>query len=379
MRFGTLVWANLRRKRLRTLLTMASFGVAMFLYGVLTAVHGAFYRDVELASVNRLVVVHRVSLIQPLPRAYGDRIRQVPGVVAVTSGTWFGGVYREERNFFPQFAIEAAAYRTVYPEFMVPDDQWQAFLRDRQGCVVGEATARRFGFRVGDRIVLRGTIFPGTWEFNVRGIYRGMRDLDDTSQFWFHREYLEERAGDRVRGMVGWYVVRVADPDRALEVARAVDAQFANSPWPTKTEPEQAFAASLVKQMGNIRLLILTIGTVVLVTLLLVTGNTMAMAVRERIRELAVLKALGFPGGILMLLTEAEMLVQALVGGGLGVLAAGAMMPGLGRAIPGMRLYLSLAEMAGGVLVALGVGALAGLLPALGALRLSVVAALRRV
>lgn len=379
MKFGTLIWANLRRKKFRTLLTMASFGAALFLYGILRALHGAFYGGVELASANRLVVINRVSLTQPLPWAYREKIQQVPGVVAVTGANWFGGVYQEERNFFPQFAIEAKTYRDMYPEFVIPDDQWQAFLQDRQGCIIGEATARRFGFQVGDRVTLRGTIFPGTWEFNVRGIYRGTRDLDDTTQFWFHREYLEERAGGWVRGMVGWYVVRVADPDRALEVARAIDARFANSPWETKTEPEQAFAASFVKQMGNIQFLILTVGTVVLATLLLVTGNTMAMAVRERASELGVLKALGFTDLGFLFLVEAEILIQALIGGGLGILAAGTVVPGLSRAIPGMIFHLSLPELAGGVLLALGVGSLAGLLPALSAMRLSVAAVLRRV
>ncbi len=379
MTFGTLIWANLRRRKLRTLLTMASFGSALFLYGILRALHGALYGGVELASASRLVVINRVSLTQPLPQAYGEKIRRVPGVVAVTSANWFGGVYQDERNFFPQFAIEAETYRDMYPEFVIPDEQWQAFLRDRQGCVIGEATARRFGFQVGDRVVLRGTIFPGTWEFNVRAIYRGTRDLDDTTQFWFHREYLEERAGGWVRGMVGWYVVRVADPDRALEVARAIDARFANSPWETKTEPEQAFTASFVKQMGNVQFLILTVGAVVFATLLLVTGNTMAMAVRERTGELGVLKTLGFTDTNLLLLVEAEILVQALIGGGLGVLAAGAVVPGLSRAIPGMIFHLSLPEVVSGVLLALGVGGVAGLLPALSAARLSVAAALRRV
>lgn len=378
MSWARLLWANWQRKKLRTLLTLGSYAVACFLFGILLAVRAAFYQGVEVAGADRLVVINRVSIVQPLPKGYGDKIRAVPGVAAVTSAVWFGGVYQEERNFFPQFAVEVENYRNMFPEFVIPEEQWRAFLADRQGCVVGEATAKRFGFRLGQRIPIRGTIFPGTWEFNVRAIYRGQRELDDTSQFWFHQKYLEERAGGLWRGLVGWYTVKVANPERAVEVAKAIDARFANSPWETRTEPERAFAASFVKQLGNIEFLLLVVGSVVFATLLLVAANTQALAVRERITELGVLKTLGFSNPHLAFLILLESVFPALLGGSLGLWGARGVTPFLGQALPGMNFALPWGQLLLGLGLALAVGALAGVFPARLAARLSVVQALRR-
>ncbi len=379
MKYHHLLLANLLRRPLRTGLTVGSFAVALFLFGILAVVRGAFHQGIDVAGTDRLVIVNKVSLIQPLPFAYRDRLLRIPGVIQATFATWFGGVYQDERNFFPQFAIDREHYRELFPEFNIPNDQWQAFLADREGCVIGVGLAERFGWKLGDRIPIRGTIFPGSWEFNVRAIYKGGRTQDDTSQFWFRWDYLDERRPFG-KGFVGWYTVRLANPDDAVRVVRAIDEEFANSPFETKTDTEKAFAASFVKQMGNIEFLILSIGSVVFFTLLLVSGNTMAIAVRERVRELAVLKAVGFSDAFALGLVLAETLVVATAGGGLGVgLAKLFTLRGdpTGGLLP--FFYLPPRAMAAGIGLAVAVGLLAGLLPALAAMRLRVVDALRRV
>jgi putative ABC transport system permease protein len=379
MKYLALVFANLRRKKVRTALTVGSFAAALFLFGLLIAVRGAFNQGVEVAGADRLIVLNRVSLIQPLPIAYRDQILQVPGVKAVTFATWFGGIYQDERNFFPQFVIDPGTWRAMYPEFRIPDAEWDAFMKDRQGCVVGQATAKRFGWKIGDRIPIQGTYVPGTWEFNLCGIYTGTRPDDDTTQFWLRRDYFEEKAPAYWKGLVGWYVVKVANPDDAVRVVAAIDDRFANSPWETKTETEKAFAAAFVKQIGNIEFLILTVGSVVFFTLLLVTGNTMAIAVRERTGELAVLKTVGYSDVLVLWLVLGESVLLAVVGGAVGVLVAKVAAPHLQSVLSGMRVYLPPASLAFGLLLALAVGMLAGALPALSAMRLKVVDALRRV
>ena len=379
MRFRHLLFANLFRRRIRTGLTVGSFAVALFLFGILAVVRGAFHQGIDVAGTDRLVIINKVSLIQPLPFAYRDRLLRIPGVAQATFANWFGGVYQDEKNFFPQFAIDKEHYRDLFPEFLIPDDQWQAFLTDKEGCVIGVGLAERFGWKLGDRIPIRGTIFPGAWAFNVRAIYRGGRTQDDTTQFWFRWDYLDERKVLE-KGFVGWYTVRVANPDDAVRVARAIDEEFANSAFETKTDTEKAFAASFVKQMGNIEFLILSIGSVVFFTLLLVTGNTMAIAVRERVRELAVLKAVGFSDGFVLGLILVETMVVAAVGGGLGVSLA-KLFTLRGDPTGGLLpfFYLAPQAMASGVGLALAVGLVAGILPALAAMRLRVVDALRRV
>lgn len=379
MKYLALLWANLKRKKIRTTLTIGSFLIALMLFGVLAAVHAAFYQGIEVAGADRLVVINRTSLIQPLPLSYRERLLQLDGVKAVTHASWFGGVYQDERNFFPQFAIETESYRQMFPEFAIPDEQWKAFEGDRQGCVVGAATAKRYGFKLGDRIPIKGTIFQGMWEFNVRAIYAGTRQGDDETQFWFHKTYLEENGPAFFKGLVGWYTVKVDDPDQAGAVGKAIDTRFANSSFETKTEPERAFAAAFMKQMGNIELLLLTIGGVVFFTLLLVTGNTMATSVRERTAELAVLKTVGFSDRFVLGLVLAESLLIALQGGLLGVLAAWGIAPGLSQAMPGMMFFLPTRDLVLGVVLTVVVGLAAGLVPAWSAMRLRVVDALRRV
>ena len=380
MKYRHLIFSNLFRKKIRTTLTLGSFAVALFLFGLLAVVRGAFNQGLDVAGADRLVIINKVSLIQPLPISYKERLLQIPGVKQVTHANWFGGVYQDERNFFPQFAIDTETYRAMFPEFAMPEEQWKAFAADREGAIVGEDLVKRFHWKVGDRVPIRGTIFPGIWEFNIRGIYHGTRQADDTTQFWFHYKFLEERQSQYWKGLVGWYTVRIDNPDHAVRIAKAIDESFANSPWETKTDTEKAFAASFVKQAGNIEFLMLSIGGVVFFTLLLVTGNTMAIAVRDRVRELAVLKAVGYSDKFVLGLVLGEALLLALVGGGLGILLA-KLLTLNGDPTRGMLpfFYLSPSAAIAGVAAALAVGILGGILPAVSAMRLKVVDALRRV
>jgi putative ABC transport system permease protein len=379
VRFFRLVWANLRRKKVRTTLTIGSFAVALFLFGLLAAIRVGFRGGADAAGADRLDVINRVSLILPLPLSYRDRILQVPGVANVTYASWFGGVYQDERNFFPQFAVDKDTWFDVYADYVVTPEGRDAFMKDRQACMVGRALAKRFGFKVGDRIPLRGTIWGGDWEFNIVGVYDGDRPDADTTGMFFRADYLEENR-QFGRGTVGWYVVKLRDPGAAVQVTKAIDALFANSPFETLTQTEKAFAASFVNQMGNIELLILTIGAVVFFTLLLVTGNTMAIAVRERSGELAVLKTVGFSDPRVMRLILAEAVLIAGQGGLIGLALAKIVIPALSRVLPMLGvLYVSPATFAAGFGLALAVGAAAGLIPAIGAMRLKVVDALRRV
>lgn len=379
MKFLPLLFANLLRRKVRTVLTVGSFAVALFLFCILVTIRAAFNAGVDVAGADRLLVINKVSLIQPLPLAYKDRIQKQPGVKEVTYANWFGGVYQDEKNFFAQFAIDQETYRILYPEFLVPDDQWAAFLADKQGAIVGKATADRFGFKVGDRVPITGASFPGLWEFNVRGIYTGRRPNDDLTQFWFRSDYFMEQAPPWVKNYIGWYTVRIAPGADSVQVARAVDEAFANSAWETRTQTEAAFMASFVEQMGNIEFLMGAIGSVVFFTLLLVTGNTMAISVRERTGELAVLKTVGFGDNAVLVLVMAESLLLAILGGTLGIGLAKAFTL-RGDPTNGMLVsfYLPPAGIAAGAALALAVGLLAGLLPAVAAMRLQVVEALRR-
>jgi putative ABC transport system permease protein len=383
MKFRALIFSNLFRKKVRLLLTLGSFAVALFLFAFLAVVRDAFTRGGGIAAANRLVTINRVSIIQPIPLSYRDKILRIPGVQTVTHDNWFGGVYQEEKNFFPQFAIDPETQRQVFPELIVPDDQWAAFLKDRQGAIAGAGTAKRFGWKIGDRIPIKTTIYGGasSWEFNLDGIYRGKTSADHDTQFWFQWDYFEERVPQSFKGQIGWYTVKLGSPDDAVRVAKTIDDDFANSPYETKTETESAFAASWVKQFGNIEFLIMVIGTVVFFTLLLVTGNTMAISVRERTGELAILKAIGFKDGVVLFLVLAEALAIALFGGILGLGLALLAVPALGNAMSGMlpNLILSKTMLAGGLGFAILVGAISGLLPGIGAMRLRVVEAFRRI
>jgi putative ABC transport system permease protein len=380
MKFFGLLRANLFRKKMRFVLTIGSFAVALFLFGLLAVIKNAFSGNLDVVGADRLVVINRTSIIQPLPLSYDDKIRRIPGVKEITYANWFGGVYQDERNFFPQFAIDTDNQRKVFPEFAIPDDQWQAFVNDRQAAIAGAATAKRFGWKVGDRIPIKGTFLGGVWEFNLVGIYHGTRQADDETQFWFHWKRFDEQVPAQFKGHVGWYTVKIDKPDDALRISRAIDTEFANSPFETHTDTEKAFAAGWIKQFGNIQFLIMAIGTVVFFTLLLVTGNTMAISVRERTAELAVFKAVGYSDRFVLLFVLFESLLIALIGGALGLGMAKLFTLG-GDPTRGLlyAFYLPGKAVVAGLFVTLAVGAASGILPAIGAMRLRVVDALRRV
>jgi putative ABC transport system permease protein len=383
MKFLHLIFANLTRKKLRTILTVGSFAVALFLFAFLAVVKGAFGRGADIAGADRLVIINRISIIQPLPLSYRDKILRIPGVKAIAHNNWFGGVYQEEKNFFPQFVIDPENQRQVMSELVVPDDQWQKFVQDRQGAIVGARTAERFGWKIGDRIPIKNVSYgtTGTWDFNLDGIYHSQHAGGDETQFWFQWDYFEERVPQSFKGNIGWYVLRLDNPDDSVRVAKTIDDMFANSSYETKTETESAFAAGWVKQFGNIEFLILSIGGVVFFTLLLITGNTMAIAVRERVGELAVLKAIGFSDFAVLFFVLAEAILIALLGGLLGLGLAILAVPVLGNALNGLlpALILSPAILSMGLGVALFIGAAGGILPGIGAMRMRVVTALRRV
>jgi putative ABC transport system permease protein len=383
VKFSRLIFANLFRKKIRLILTIGSFAVALFLFSFLAVVKGAFGRGADIAGADRLVIINRISIIQPLPLSYRDKILRIPGVKAITHNNWFGGVYQDEKNFFPQFAIDVENQRAVLPELKVPDDQWANFVKDRQGAIAGAKTAARFGWKIGDRIPIKTTIFGGasTWEFNLDGIYHSTTVGGDESQFWFQWDAFEEGVPKSFKDNVGWYVLKLDSPDDAVRVSKAIDDMFANSSFETKSETESAFAAGWVKQFGNIEFLILTIGAVVFFTLLLVTGNTMAISVRERIGELAVLKAIGFSDRSILFFVLAESLTISLVGGLIGLGLAALAIPVLAAALNGLlpTLILSPAILSVGLGTALLVGVISGLLPGIGAMRMRVVNALRRV
>jgi putative ABC transport system permease protein len=379
MKYLPLLLANLRRKKIRTGLTIVSFAVALFLFGLLFALRAGLRQGIDVAGSNRLMVMG-TSLMNMLPLPYLPRIERIPGVEHVAHATWFGGVYKDPKNFFVQFAIDPARWRAVYPEYVIDEQEWRAFAADRQGVVVGAQLAKRYGWKVGDHIPLMPPSYLGStmWDFNVRGIYHGDRPGADEGQFWMQYDYIQENGPTYFRGIVGFYLVRLTDPDAAARVAKTIDTEFRNSANETRTQTESAFAAGYLKQMGNIEFLAFAIGSVVFFTLLLVTGNTMAIAVRERTNELAVLKAVGYSDRFVLGLVLAESVLIAVVGGAIGLLLAhGVVAQDLTRGL--IPLFLPNGSIAVGAAVALGTGLVAGLLPAVSAMRLSIVDALRRV
>ena len=380
MKFLPLLLANLFRKKIRTTLTIGSFFVALTLFALLAALQAGFNQGIEVAGADRLVVVGRTGLIQPLPIAYYPRLQRLSGVKDVAHATWFGGIYQEPKNFFPQFAVDPDSWLAMYPEYLVEPAEWGAFKEDRQGAMIGRKLAERFHWKIGDRVPLKAPGYFGGnhWAFNVRGIYKGSRRQDDETQLWMQRDYLYENGPQYWKGLVGWYVVRVTDSGAASAVMKAIDAEFANSTSETRTQTESAFAAGFAKQMGNIEFLIRVIGLIVFFTLLVVTGNTMAISVRERTSELGVLKAIGYSDVFVLSLVLVESLLIAAVGGGLGLLA-GYFITGTDITKGIILLYLPPSAIAAGVFAAFTTGVLSGLLPALAAMRLTVVNALRRV
>jgi len=350
--------------------------------GFLMTIRTAFTIGVDIAGLDRLVLIHKISLIMPLPVSYETRLRSVPGVELVSHQTWFGGVYQDPSNFFAQMAVDPESFLKIYPEFKLSPDQVKTWLGDRQGAIVGRDLAERFGWKLGDRIPLRATIWQPkaggqTWEFNVDGIYDADDGVDKT-QFFFRYDYLDEnRAGGN--GLVGWYVVKIADSSQAVALGHKFDEMFANSSAETKTTTEKGFVEGFAKQIGDIGAIMIAIVTAVLFNILLIAASTMAQSVRERTSELAVLKALGFTDRLILALVLAESLFIAFVGGALGLGLAWLVVQN-GDPTGGMLpiFVLPARDVAIGVGLMALMGVLAGLTPAVAAMRLRITDALRR-
>ena len=384
MRYLPLLWAGLFRKKTRTVLTLLSIVVAFALFGLLQAVQVAFESGADAADAKRLLTTARYSIIEPLPMSYLRRIEQVPGVVGVASADWFGAKYQNESNAFPVFAVDPARYLDMYPEFTIAPAHREAFARTRTGAIAGKRLADRFGWKVGQKLPISSEIHPKadgsmSWEFDLVGVL----DADDpavrgnTDMVLINVAYFDE-ARQIGRGKTGWYIVRVADSTQARAISATIDTLFTNSPDETKTQPEKEFALGFAKQIGDIGALVTRILIAVFFTILILTGNTMAQSIRERIPELAILKTLGFSDGKVTALVLAEAVLLLILGGAIGMGAAVAAMPALngstgGRFPPlfvGPDTWLLAAVIA--ALVALCIG----LPPALRANRLKIVDAL---
>jgi putative ABC transport system permease protein len=384
MKYLHLIWASLFRRRTRTVLTLFSIIVAFLLFGLLNALIIAFNRGVELAGADRLVTQGKYSLTEVLPISYYEQIKQIDGVTLVTHAQWFGGIYQDPKNFFPQFAVEPASYLDMYPEFAISPEQREAFINTRTGAIAGLSLAKRFGWKIGDKIPIQATIWPladgsNTWEFDLVGFLEGKDETAKSQEgaLIFHYDYFDE-ARQFARGTTGIYIVRAADPDRAASVAAAIDRRFANSQNETKTGSEKAFNQNFIKQIGDIGFIVQAILGAVFFTILLVTGNTMAQSVRERVPEIAILKTLGFSDGKALGLVFAEAMLLALLGGLLGLLLVQLIVPGMAKA---MEAFLPGLGVDGGrwligAILAIALGAITGLLPALKAQRLRIVDAL---
>jgi len=385
MKFLHLIWSNLKRRKLRTMLTLLSVFIAFLLFGLLCTVKEAFTAGVTMAGADRLVVRHKVSLIMTLPASYGRRMERIPGVASAVAFTWFNGIYKNEpKNFFGTFPVEPEPFLAMFPEYTLPEEQKQAWLKTRIGAIAGRTLSERkeFKWKVGDRVQLASPIWPRKggepWEFEIVGILDAAKKNADTSGFYFRYDYFDE-AREFGEGLVGWYSVRVSDPDRAAEAAKAIDNEFANSPNETKAEPEGAFMQGFAQQVGDIGTIMVAILSAVFFTILLVAGNTMAQSVRERTEEFGVLKAMGFTNELALALVLFESCLIAGLGGlaGLGVawlIAAG------GSPVPSMLpvFYLPTRFVVIGVVLVVVLGVVAGILPALQAMRLRIADALRR-
>ncbi|MBP0589663.1 ABC transporter permease [Paraburkholderia sp. LEh10] len=378
-----LITRNALRHRLRTLLTVLGLTIAVLAYGLLHTVVDAWYAGAAAASNARLVTRNAISLVFPLPLSYENRIRGVEGVTMVARSNWFGGIYREPKNFFAQFAV-SDNYLDLYPEFILPAQQRSDYERDRKGCLIGRQLASQFGFKIGDVIPIKGTIYPGTWEFVVRGILDGRDESTITRQLIFHWDYLNEtvrKTPGRRADQVGVYVLGIANPDDAAAISRNVDNVFKNSLAETLTETEQAFQLGFVAMSNQIIAAIRLVSYVVIVIIMAVMANAMAMSARERTVEYATLKALGFGPGFLALLMFGESVTICAVGGGLGILltppAASFFKQATGGVFP--VFVVSHRTMLLQAACALAVGLAAAIIPAMQAARVRIVEGLRAI
>lgn len=384
MRVFKLIFKNTLRHKLRTFLTIMGIAVAIMAFGLLRTFVSAWYAGVTQAAPDRLITRSKISITFTLPLAQKEKIARIPGVEAVTFGTWFGGYYKDPKDFFAQIAFEGPESFTLYPEFIVDTAGLRAFGSERNAAIVGQATMERFGWKVGDAVQLTGMIYPGQWDFVIRGVYTGATDATDISQFLFRWDYIDQRMQQEMparAGQVGWWVIKIDDPAKAAQISNAVDREFDNSADETLTETEAAFQQSFVAMAGTIIFSLEVISILVIGIILLVAANTMAMTARERISEYAVLKTLGFNGGHILGLVAGESLLIAMLGGGLGLLLMFPLLQGVGAALrawfPAFPIDPMTYPLA--AVSAFAVGILAALFPAWRAIRVSIVDGLRRV
>jgi putative ABC transport system permease protein len=381
MRYLPLILKNCWRNRRRTILTVASIGVSMCLLGVMVSMYHAFYMGAPAPDqALRLVIRNRISIAVALPLSYRDRIQHIDGVREVMLANWFGGVYKDARNpknMFARFAVDPEKLFPVFGEFQIPEDEKKAFLRERAACVIGRDVANNLHLKVGDRLPIKGDIFPGDFEFTIRGIFDSPRSSE---VMYFNREYLDQSMSERRRGFVGMYYVRIDDPAHSARIAAAIDSEFHNSTAQTKTESEQAFTVGFLALLGNVKMFLFGISAAVMFTILLVSANTMAMSVRERVREIGVLKTLGFTPAAILELVLGEACVISMAGGLLGYLISALLMQMVAKSpfggfLPTLPLIEAPVALAC-IGIAAAIGVLSSLVPAAGASRLSIVDAL---
>ncbi|WP_339865161.1 ABC transporter permease [Paremcibacter congregatus] len=378
-----LIFKNVTRKKLRLFLTLFATFIAFMIYGVLMAFQVALDSGVELSADDRLIVVNKVNFTQPLPLSYVTRIRSVEGVAESAHMSWFGGYYQDPKNFMPMFAVEQDRFLDVYDEIVMPDVQRKAWLQNRQGLLIGESVAKRFGWKVGDRVPISSNIFSRktggqTWDFDIEAIYRGADPSFDTSGVYFHFKYFDE-ARTFGQNQTGFVAVRTEDPALNEQVIKAIDDQFANSFFETETVPEKAFNKAFIEQLGNIALIIQFVVLAAFFIILVIVGNSMALAIRERTNEIAVMKTLGFRSGRIFRMVLGESFLVAILGGGLGVLASVALTRLITEnvaTLPPLIMKPEIFLSAAGYILLLGF--VTGILPALSAWRLNIITALSR-
>jgi putative ABC transport system permease protein len=375
---------NAFRARLRSALTLLGLVIALVAYGLLQTVVGAWNAGVEMASATRVVTRSAISLTFSLPLYYRDRIRAVEGVRRVASSNWFGGVWRDEKSFFAQFAVDAENFFPIYPEFVFKPGEFNDFVRDRQGCAVGRQLADLYGFKVGDKLPIRGTIYPGNWEFRIRAIYEGRDTSAITRQMYFHFDYLNEYLKLKYptrANRVGVFVMDLADPERVADVSHEIDSQFRNSLAETLTESERSFQLNFLSMFGTIVRIVSGVSYVVIAIILAVTANTMAMTARERLSEYATLKALGFGPGFVARLILAESVLLCGIGALAALLLTRPVAAAFHRATAGMfaRFEVSAHTLQMEAACALAVGLIAALAPMARASRVRIVEGLRHV
>ena len=386
MKFLHLVWRNLMRRKIRTIITLLTIVVAFVLFGALMAIRAAFSMGIDIAGADRLMMIHKVSIIQSMPSSYAARIKTTEGVVSLTHANWFGGYYQEPTNFVQSIAVDPTTWFEMYPEFEVPPEQKKTWLGNRTGAIIGADLAKRLNWKIGDRVPLLAPIYQrahdGPWEFTVDGIYASEKQGVDKTQFFFHYDYLNEamRKLPSQGDMIGWYIFKVADPSTSDQLAKRIDAMFANSSAETKTATEKAFVSDFAKQIGDIGSIMIAIASVVMFFILFVTGNAMAQSVRERINELGVLKTLGFSDGRILALVLMESCTIAIIGGGVGLALIWTAITYGGDPTGGFLpiFHFPTRDVIFGVVLVLLLGFGTGFLPAMQASRLKIVDALRR-